>query len=48
MSANWGTYIVIFLIIAHFVVGFGFLVKKLSGPAKENQPVEEEDASELI
>ncbi|MEQ8707103.1 MAG: hypothetical protein RIC19_24435 [Phaeodactylibacter sp.] len=47
MSASWGTYIIIFLIAAHFVVGFGFLIAKLSGPVKENQPVEEEEASEV-
>lgn len=32
-------YIVIFVVIAHFVAGFVFLVRKLSGPVAE-EPVE--------
>ncbi|MCR9050939.1 MAG: hypothetical protein ACE362_13035 [Phaeodactylibacter xiamenensis] len=47
MSGSWGTYIVLFLILAHFVVGFAFLVKKLSGPVKEKQPIEEEETAEV-
>lgn len=47
MSGSWGTYIVLFLILAHFVVGFAFLVKKLSGPVKEKQPTEEEETAEV-
>lgn len=47
MSGSWGTYIVLFLILAHFVVGFAFLVKKLSGPVSENQPTEEEETTEV-
>jgi hypothetical protein len=32
MESNWVTYLIMFVIIAHFAVGFVFLVKKLSGP----------------
>jgi NADH:ubiquinone oxidoreductase subunit 3 (subunit A) len=28
-------YIVVFVVVAHFVAGFVFLVKKLSGPVSE-------------
>lgn len=34
-------YIVVFVIIAHFVVGFIFLARKLSGPVRE-EPWEED------
>jgi hypothetical protein len=34
-------YIVVFVIIAHFVVGFIFLARKLSGPVRE-EPWEDE------
>ena len=47
MSGSWGTYIVLFLILAHFVVGFVFLVKKLGGPVKENQPDAEEETTQV-
>lgn len=30
-------YIVVFLVIAHFLAGFIFLVRKLSGPVKEDR-----------
>ena len=30
-------YIVVFLVIAHFVAGFIFLVRKLSGPVKDER-----------
>jgi len=36
-------YIVVFLVIAHFVVGFVFLVRKLSGPVKEDPEKEKEE-----
>ncbi len=36
-------YIVVFVIIAHFVAGFGFLVYKLGGPVKKEP---EEDPAE--
>lgn len=35
MVSNWVSYLIIFVIIAHFVAGFAFLVKKLSGPVRE-------------
>jgi hypothetical protein len=34
-------YIVVFVIIAHFIVGFIFLARKLSGPVRE-EPWEDE------
>lgn len=36
-------YIVVFLVIAHFVAGFIFLVRKLSGPVKEDPEKEKEE-----
>lgn len=36
-------YIVVFVIIAHFVAGFGFLVYKLGGPVGKDR---EEDPGE--
>lgn len=36
-------YIVAFLVIAHFVVGFVFLVRKLSGPVGEEGLDKEEE-----
>lgn len=40
MMSNTVFYIVAFLVIAHFVAGFIFLVRKLSGPVRE-EPLEE-------
>lgn len=43
-------YIVAFIVIAHFVAGFAFLVYKLSGPAvespAEDQPAKPEEPAE--
>jgi hypothetical protein len=36
-------YIVIFVVIAHFIAGFVFLVRKLSGPVSE-EPLEDQPA----
>ena len=36
-------YIVVFVVIAHFVAGFVFLVRKLSGPVEEEKLEEPED-----
>lgn len=41
MVSNWVSYLIIFVIIAHFVAGFAFLVKKLSGPARESSEEEQ-------
>lgn len=38
--SNTVFYIVVFVIIAHFLVGFIFLVRKLSGPVAK-EPVED-------
>ncbi len=40
-------YIVVFVIIAHFIVGFVFLAKKLSGPVRE-EPWDEEVEEDKI
>ncbi len=37
-SGNFVFYFVVFLVIAHFVAGFIFLVSKLSGPVAEEGP----------
>lgn len=44
MESNTTFYIIATIIIAHFVIGFIFLVRKLSGPVKEEN--EERDSTE--
>ena len=45
MESNTTFYIIATIIIAHFVIGFVFLVRKLSGPVKEES--EEQDKIEV-
>lgn len=45
MENNTTFYIIATIIIAHFVIGFLFLVRKLSGPVKKGK--EEQDNTEV-
>ena len=46
MELSLGTKIILFLIILHFIVGFGYLMVKLSGKPKDSQDLDEEQHSE--
>lgn len=43
MELSLGTKIILLLIILHFIVGFGYLMVKLSGKPKDSQDLDEEE-----
>lgn len=43
MEYSLGTKIILILILLHFVVGFGYLMVKLSGKPKDSQDLDEEE-----
>ncbi len=43
MEYSLGTKIILILILLHFVVGFGYLMVKLSGKPKDSQDLDKEE-----
>lgn len=42
-DSNTLLYIVLVIVILHFVIGFGFLAWKLLGPVKKNESIDTEN-----